>query len=162
MAGRGQGEEYITGKVKFSQTVTPSQFDKYSVVLYPDEESLKIIDDLKKRGIKNELKKDDDGYFIAFHRPTFIQKQNGARIGLEAPKIMNKEGNFVTDVIGPGSDVTVTLEIYGGKGPKGSYMAARLAAVRINNLVPYGSNAMTPNEKKQVRDLANQPQQVWD
>ena len=162
MAARSQGDVQITGKVKFAQTINPGKYDKYSIVLYPDAESLDKINELRKEGIKNELKKDEDGYYIGFHRATFIETHGGRKIPLEAPKIMNKEGALVNDIIGPGSDVTVRLETYGGTGPKGKYKAARFAALRIDNFVPYVGNNFTEAERMQTRGLAEAPTPVWE
>lgn len=161
MASRGLGDEFIEGKVKFIQTHMPSKFDKYSIVLYLSGKGLDKFNELKERGIKNELKKDEDGYYASFHRPTFIETRDGRKIPLEPPKMMDKEGALNTDMVAPGSDVTVKLETYGGAGSKGKYFAARLSAVRVDNLVPYAGKLLSTEDARAVRGLAEQPEQLF-
>lgn len=163
MASRSQGDVFVSGKVKFAMLHELSQFNKYSIVLYPDEESMKKVNELKTKGIKNEIKKDDDGYFIGFHRAPFIETKDGRNIPLGPPLVLNKEGGQDTALVGKGSDVIIQLDTYGGSGAKGKYMAARLTAVRIINLVPYGGQGeFPPGIERQVRGLAEQPIPLWD
>src|SRR5690349_14026382 len=72
-------EIFLSGKCKHNWLVTPdTKFDaqgKWSIVLYPDAPSLAKIQELKERkggtdGIMNHLKKDEEGYYMTFTRPT--------------------------------------------------------------------------------------------
>jgi len=55
------------------------KYNKWQVLLYPDEPSLKLIRGLQDEGIKNRLKQDDDGFNMTFSRPTL---EKIVRLGL--------------------------------------------------------------------------------
>ena len=156
---------YITGKCKYARLSNPDPvYEKWSIAVYPaDQADLDKIKKLKEEGIKNELKKDDDGYYMTFSRPLKIKRKTGQVQPMEAPVVTDKEGVIVTEMLGNGSDVTIKLETYGGAGPGGfgRYKAARLAAVRVNNLVPYTVPDLGENAVKQARGLQEQPEQIF-
>lgn len=161
---RGTIPVYITGKCKYARTKKPDEkYEKWTITVYPDETSMKEVYKLIDEGIKNKLRKDEDGYNISFGRPTFIRSKKGPDIPLAAPIVMNKDGVVIEDLIGDGSDVTVKLETYGGPGPRGvgRYKAARLAAIRINNLVPYTRDSMTDEQKHSTKGIMEQPIQLF-
>jgi hypothetical protein len=160
----GSDPVYITGKCKWARTTLPDPtYEKWSIAVYPIAEDLPKLHKLISEGIRNQLKKDDDGYYMNFSRPIRIKLKTGNVMPMEAPKIIDKDGVIFTDIIGDGSDVTVKLETYGGAGPggKGSYKAARLGAVRINHLVPYTKTSLSEYGQKQIGDLDKQPEQPF-
>ena len=151
---------YVEGKCKWARTQTPDPWGNYKITLYPTPESLEKIREL---GLKNTLKKDEEGYNVTFRRPT--SKLMRGKITTFAPPIMlDIEGNPLYDVmIGNGSDVTLRLEVYdythpvGGKGT-----AARLAAIRVDNLVPFQKERdFEEDQQIQVGDLDKQPPQLF-
>lgn len=156
---------YITGKCKFARTVNPDPtYEKWGITIWPkDNVELNKLNKLKSDGVRNELKKDDDGYYMSFSRPIKIRTRAGKIIPLEAPVVIDPEGVVFNDYIGNGSDVTIKLETYGGPGPGGigKYYAARLESVRINDLVPYTTEQLPEAEQRQVRGLNEQPQQLF-
>jgi len=130
---------YVTGKCKWARMKSPDpRFHKYSITLWPENLSeLSKVQELKSKGIRNDLKKDDDGYYMTFSRPSTIKLRTGLTKVIAPPLMVNKDGELFEDNIGDGSDVTVKLETYGGESGQGKYYAARLESVRINHLVPY-------------------------
>lgn len=129
----------VHGKVKFIHAVHMSQYDKWSVTIYPDNSSLEKIRELQADGLKNVLKKDEDNqYYISFHRePTKMMR--GKLVAFTAPKVIDKAGQPMDgSLIGRQSDVTVRLEVY--RNPPGGmyrYVAARWDSLRVNDLVPW-------------------------
>lgn len=161
---------YLKGKTKWFRPVIPDEkFAKWSHVLYPDTESLEIIRSLQAQGAKNQLKKDDDGYYVNIGRPTQIKKSSGIGIqmvGMSPPRIMDKDGKLMDGQInvGNGSDVTTKIEVYEHKTPAGGKAKAmRWAASRIDNLVEFKPERDFDNDrdKKQVEGLADQPEQIF-
>lgn len=152
-------EIFLQGKVKWARMKTPGQFGKWSIVLYPDAESLDIIKGLINDGIKNELKKDDDGYYITFSRPVEKTDRQGRRFPFSPPVTLDKENRVIEDQIGNGSDCGIKLEIYGGPRPGGgSYKAARLNSVKVFNLVPYNPEESS-KDKFEIRSVTGMKEQ---
>lgn len=136
---------------------------KWSIRLYPTQESYDAILELKKEGIRNVLKKDEDGYYTTFSRP--CQKMFKGRLkAFEPPVIEDKDGSPLprSTRIGNGSDVTITIEVYYFTTPqKTEGAAARLASVRIDNLVPYTREDYNPKEQRAAKAVDKLPVQTW-
>jgi hypothetical protein len=158
---RGAEELYLKGKAKWANRlyVPDIEYKKWGLVLYPDHASLEIIRDLQAQGVKNVLKKDDDGYYISLGRPT-EKVIRGKVIPFSPPVVLDADGNATTVSIGNGSDVTVKMEVYSHGTPTGGKAKAmRLQSVRIDNLVPYAQDSFTPEEQELTAGLAEQPPQ---
>lgn len=154
----------VMGKIKFIHAVSFNKFEKWSVVFYPTPPSLEIIRDLQSQGVKNVMKKDDDGYYIQFSRePTKMMR--GKVIAFTAPKVIDREGKpFDGTKIGRGSDATIRLEVYQHGTPSGGKAkAARFDSVRIDNLVPWEVDKdLPPLEAENVKSLTESPaQEPW-
>lgn len=154
----------VQGKLKYVHAVAFNKYDKWSVVFYPNQASLEIIRDLQAQGVKNVMKKDDDGYFIQFSRePTKLMR--GKVIAFTAPKVIDKEGKqFDGNKIGRGSDATIRLEVYQHGTPSGGKAkAARWDSIRIDNLVPWDPDkSLTADEAENVKSLTESPaQEPW-
>src|SRR5258707_6006804 len=115
---------YIKGKVRFAM-LPPGAPDmgfggsgaaRYKVILYPIPEDVDVIRNLQKEGVKNIEKRDEDGSYFAFSRPTAILAA-GKTIGLEPPTVVDKDNNTFHGLVGKGSDVTIKLEVYKHKVP---------------------------------------------
>lgn len=145
----------LHGKIKYIHAVAFNKYEKWSVTFYPTEESMKVILDLKADGVKNVLKKDDDGYYIQFSRePTKLMR--GKVVAFTAPKVIDREGKpFDGNKIGWGSDATIRLEVYQHGTPSGGKSkAARWDSVRIDNLVPFEVDRdLPPAEAEAVKSL---------
>lgn len=146
---------YLKGKAKWARLQQPDpQYNKYNIVLYPDDESLNKIRDLQAEGIKNVVKKDDEGYNVNFSRPA-SKLIRGKVVGFEKPTVVDADGNLIDVRLGNGSDVTLKIEVYGGKAPTGgSYKAARLEAVRVDNLIEY---VPSQEEQENIDGFATEP-----
>lgn len=152
---------FVKGKTKWFRAAQPDpKYEKWSHVLWLDNESLEKIRELQARGLKNLLKKDEDGYYISLGRPT-NRKINGRITGLAPPEVIMADG--VTPLrnvnVGNGSDVTTKLEVYEHKTPGGGKaVAARWLSSRIDNLVEFdGKHDFTEGEAAAVKGLAEQP-----
>lgn len=153
----------IQGKIKFVHAVNFNKYDKWSVVIYPTTQSLEVIRDLQAQGIKNVMKKDEDGYFIQFSRePTKLMR--GKVVAFAAPRVVDKDGVLMDgNKIGWGSDATVRLEVYQHGTPNGGKAkAARWDSLRIDNLVEWQADKDLPAaEAAAVKDLVNSPEQLF-
>lgn len=152
---------YIKGKVSWVRNITPNQWDKWSITVHPDAEGLEAIRDLQAQGIKNVIKKDEEGYYCAFSRPTSVTIRKGFTTGVTPPEVVDADGNPMENTpIGNGSDGTVKLEIYSHPTPTGGRAkAARWAALRIDNLIPFNRDTDYPDPaRKELSDgLKEQP-----
>lgn len=152
----------VHGKISWLYAVGFNKFDVWSVTLHPDTASLEVLRDLQAQGMKNQMKKDEDGYFMAFRRdPSKLIK--GKMVAFTAPTVVDKEGIPMDGTrIGNGSDGTIRLEVYGHTTPAGgSSKAARFHGVRINNLVPFNPSNDFPTKAaaENAEALKNAPEQ---
>lgn len=93
---------------------------------------------------------------MTFRRPA-NKKIRGELRAFAPPNIMDKSGQLITDLIGNGSDGIVKLEIYGFKPPIGNpAIAARLLAIRVDNLVPYSKESFGKDLTNTMSGLAEQ------
>lgn len=154
--GKGSEDVYVKGKVSWVKAVQPNQWDKWQVTLHPDAESLEVIRDLQSQGIKNVIKKDDDGYYVAFSRPTTIELRKGVLTGVTPPEVVDANGAPMENVaIGNGSDATVKLEVYSHPTPTGGRAkAARWAALRIDNLIPFNRDTDYPDADQSRKEVS--------
>jgi len=151
---------FIQGKLSWLKCTIPDEWSKWKVTIHPNSESLERIRELQSEGIKNVLKKDDDGYHITFSRPT--QKMiKGKVVGLAPPEVLQADGKTpLTGVlVGNGSDGTVKLEVYSHGTPGGGKAkAARLLSIKVDNLIPFEMNRdFNPNQKEAVAGLKEVP-----
>lgn len=126
----------LQGKAKWAKLVRPNKYGKWSLDLYMDQDN---IDKFKSMGVKNHLKKDEEGYYVSFGRPT-SRVVRGQIIAMPPPILLDKDNvPTVMDNVGNGSDVTVKIEHYSYTNPlnKTKEHACRIHAVRIDNLVPF-------------------------
>jgi hypothetical protein len=149
---------YLQGKGKYVRIFEPDiQFPRWNLLLYPDTPSLEKIKELQKAGIKNKLKKDDDGYNMTFSRPTFKEnKKTGVTIPFSPPYVTDKN-DLIWDrtvKIGDGSDLTIGLDVYdhGVPGTTNKAKAARLKSVRVENLVPYTAYVKEETDPLAIKD----------
>lgn len=161
----GSDYVYIQGKVSWVKYVTPDPlYNKWSCTIHPNEEGMEIIRDLQTKGVKNQWKKDEDGYYISFSRPA-DRKIKGKVIGMAPPVVLNQDGTPMDGVaVGNGSDGTLKLEIYQHPTPSGGKAkAARWAALKIDNLVPFNKDTDFPDpaQREQAAGLDEQPVQLF-
>lgn len=162
---------YLQGKVKWFRPIQPDmQYDppSWSQIFYPNEESLNKIRDLQAEGVKNVLKKDEDGFFVRLKRPTYLKKiinNSESKVALQPPEVVIESGGAIVpfkDMVGNGSDVTNKMEVYQHATPGGGKAKAmRWLASKIDNLIPFEKRSdFTTGEAQAVENLDKQPQQT--
>lgn len=133
---------YVTGELKWARTkeaeTDPWGNTAWKVTVFLDKgsESIETVMDMQSQGIKNTLKKDHDTgqYFINFKR-TAVDKKGKINT---PPKVVDKDGNPLNDLIGNGSKGTVKLELRTFKlKTGGNGAAATLDTIKVDELVPY-------------------------
>ena len=162
---------YLQGKTKWFRHSAPNKFGSWSHDLYLDPPSLEKWKELQEgsediQGIKNQLRKDEDGYFVTLRRPVEKQLRTGKKIGFAPPDVFMADGvTPLRDInIGDGSDVTTKLEVYTHfipGSPNKMGRAIRWLSSKIDNLVPFEnkSSEFTKEEQRAVKGLAEQPAQ---
>jgi hypothetical protein len=166
---------FLTGKCKWAKlTVPDAKFGdpKWSIVLYLNQPSYEQFMELKKApgGVKNVVKKDEDGYYVTLSRPT--QRNYKGQIKAFIPPVVLdgrtklEDGSFppLTEYIGNGSDVTVKCEYYSYlmQATKTTEHAIRLVSVRVDNLVPYAPKRDdTPERAEASAGMDKQPQPLF-
>jgi hypothetical protein len=158
---------FFQGKAKWVKSAQPNKFGNWSHDIYFNDESLEKFKKLQQdtdlvEGIKNTLKKDEDGFYASISRPT-SKLMKGKVVGFAPPIILDQTGQPLVDVlIGNGSDITTKIEYYVYKKPIGTRKgsAIRWFATKVDNLIPFVSQRdFDDGQEKQVRGLAEQPAQ---
>ena len=152
--------EYVQGKLSWVRVVKPdTTFNKWTVNIHPTQAGLELIREWQGEGMKNVLKKDDDGYYTRFGCPCNRMRKDGTMWTFEAPTVVDKDGYPMDgSAIGNGSDGTLKLEVYEHGTPGGGKaIAARLVGVRVDNLVPFSEEDFTDKEAILAAGLKEQP-----
>lgn len=133
LKGRGK---WISKQYKEWKKPDGSVDKRWSMLFYPDPEALEEIRDLQMKGLKNSLRRDDDGVCISFGRPV-ERKSNGKVNVLSPPAITDADGKDVSDIVGNGSEVTIILDVYEHSVPnsRNKSVAARWEGVIVTDLV---------------------------
>ena len=158
---------FIQGKLSWVRCESPNEWGKWTVCVHPTAESLEKIRELQAQGMKNVIKKDDDGYYTTFGRPT--QKMlKGKVIGFAPPEILIPDGKnddgtprvkkLTGILVGNGSDGVVKLEVYSHGTPGGGKAkSSRLLSILVTNLVPFEiKRDFTDGRKETVDGLVDQ------
>jgi hypothetical protein len=153
--------EFFKGKCKFARLQQPDDQYGWGMKFYPDQDSLDRFKSWQAKGIKNELKRDDDGDFFYLRRPYRKERKNGPDIYFTKPVILNKENLPIDTMIGDGSDLIAKAEIYEYKFQNKPGKAMRLAGVKIENLVPYNIPSMSDGEQRLTKDLTEQKAETY-
>ena len=161
----------VKGKCKWAHVTRLNRYDAWSIELWPLPDDLEVIRDLQAQGLKNVLKKDEEGYNIRFKRDP--KREIRLRTGelktliFAPPTVTMSDGSPLPSgsSIGNGSDVTVLLEVYTHGTPGGGKaVAARLEGVRVDNLIPFepARDYETDEERERAAEVAGQPEHRWD
>ena len=155
---------YIQGKVSWVKNKTTNKWNKYSVQIHPNPEGLEIVRDLQAAGLKNNLKKDDDGYFVNFTRPASKEFKSGKIQTYAPPELFDAEGKRYEGGVGNGSDATLKIEVYEHDTPGGGKAkAARWVSARIDHQIPWDlEEDGTDDQKFMQAGLKDQPEQLWN
>lgn len=141
---RGQNSTImeLKGKLMWVRVVELNKYGKWSLDLYPDNESLEKLRRLQADGIKNVIKLDDEGqYHVQISRPASIELTKGQATSVTPVKVRDKDKQPLPENIrvGNGSDGVVAVEVYTHKVPNSEKRAKamRLYGVEVHNLVPF-------------------------
>lgn len=154
------------GKVGWVRHIMPNKFDKWSCQFWPDTESLERIRELQAEGVKNVIKKDDDGYNLQLSRPTTVEFRKGVKQGVTPPLITDMDGKPLENLaIGNGTDAVVVCEKYTHRVPNSEKRATaiRWMGLKIENLVPFNvdSDYTNPELAETAKALAEEPKSIW-
>lgn len=162
MANFNKSQNYfIQGKAAWFRPKIPNKWNKWSTQLHPNGEGLELIRDLQAQGLKNQLKKDDDGYFLNISRPVTKETATGKILSFVPVEVFSADGTPFDGNVGNGSDVTIKVEVYEHATPGGGKAKAmRWVSARIDNLVPFNPDKdMNEYEKEASSGLKDQPKQ---
>ena len=157
---------FITGKVKYCNTVVPNKWQKWTCIIYLDKPSYELILKLKEeKGIKNKLQKDEDGYYMAFSRPVSMTTRQGKIIPFNPPIVLDSDGETQLSnvLLGPNSDVELKIEMYGYSPPgvTSKEYAIRWESLRVITLVQPVVENFPKREQQQVAGLGGKPIPKW-
>jgi hypothetical protein len=157
---------FLKGKAKWVTTTKTNEWGKWTMVLYPNPESLELIRELQGQGVKNVIKKDEDGYYVRLSRNNEF-KFNGKIKGNTPPVVFDgsrplPDGGYaiVQGLVGNGSDVTVKMEVYSHRvpgSPGKMAKAMRWESVRVDTLVPYSKVDYDADTNKQLAGFEETP-----
>jgi hypothetical protein len=141
--------------------------------------SPKSLEDLRnligEKGLKTQIKKDDDGWFVRLNRVCELTLKTGKIVGMLPPEVFDgmhpikdEDGKVVgypplSEPIGNGSDGVAKIEVYPytiphTDGKKG--YALRWHSLRIDTLVPFNKASFDEAMDNGVRGLPEQPKQA--
>ncbi len=164
-------EVYLQGMFKYVRTPNLDQFGKWSCRCYPTPESLEVIRELQTKGLKNGMKKDEDGYNVGIAcQPS--KEMKGKVVTFPAPivfdgsKPKDASGNYplLTVPVGNGSTGIAKVEVYKHKVPNsnGTAVAWRWKSLLVTNLIPYTPAAdFTDVEADAAAGLGDQKEQLF-
>src|ERR1700753_3499829 len=113
--------EYVQGKLSWVKVVKPDlTYNCWTATIHPTPDSLEKIREWQSEGLKNQIKKDDDGWYTKFRCQVSRERKDGTIWTFEAPKVVDKDGRPMDgNTIGNGSDGTIKLEVYEHGTPGG-------------------------------------------
>ena len=156
---------YVQGKLgPFPKLKTPDvKFNCWVATIYPTKDSLEQIRELQAEGLKNVIKKDEDGYFVRFRCDTFKPRKDGTVWTFAQPVVVDMDNRPVDgDVVGQGSDVTLKLEVYEHPTPTGGKsIAARLVGVRVDNLIEFDPDRDMDDDTREIATGLNKVQPLF-
>lgn len=167
---------YLEGKASWVQAHKVNQWGKWSMQLHLSPKSLDYLRELiAEKGLKTQIKKDDDGWFIRLSRPAQLTLKTGKIVGLTQPEVLDGQHPITSEdgkkiyppliePIGNGSDVVVKCDLYQytvpmTNGKKG--YAMRWNSVRVDNLVPFNRPSFDDALERASEGLSEQPAQAW-
>jgi hypothetical protein len=130
-------------------------------MLYLDDKSKTIWQQLKEEGIQNRMKTDQDGAFVTLRCP--IEKKIRGTMTKMNPILAIKDQVPYIGMIGDGSDITCMVTVYDYRKPitNEAGKAIRLSAIKINNLVEPTLKALPQAGQEQAAALIGQADPIW-
>jgi len=161
---RNRSEEEVTlkGKIKWCKHIVPdTTFEpggKWSVVIYLEGKELDKARELQAQGIKNTIKKDEDGWYMTVSRKASYEVR-GKHIGRTPPEVFRVVDGMKETInrpVGNGSDGVIKAMLWSSKNFPGKNL--RWEALRIDNLIEYEDLRDYP----ELKNLAEEePEQLW-
>lgn len=157
---------FLKGKFGWVRHIRPDMaFEphKWTVTLWPDGESLEKIKQLKKEGLQNHLKLDDDGQqYIQFSRKTEANVR-GKKVPLAPPVVIDANKVPIDRPIGNGSDGIIELETYKHKTsvPGQFKKAARWSRMRVDNMIEFNPEQDFPDKGESIKAIGEEPEQLF-
>lgn len=163
-SGANHEYEYLSGKAKWAKFFVPSAYNKYTVDLNLDQESLGKVLALKKRGVKNVLKNEEGEYWITLSSPSRIDTKMGPKM-MQPPGVVNADGSDWDPKVGVGNGSDITCKVWVRKySHQGKDMVAlRLYGVKVDNLIPFNPRTDFDDDRKRIQTegLSEQVRKPW-
>lgn len=168
MAGRRPEEEvFLKGIIKWCKHLRPDMtFDpgKWSVDMYIEGLELEKVREWQAEGIKNKVKKDNDGWFITLSRKCSFKSKGGKIVGLEPPFVFRLEGEQkvpIVTLVGNGSVGVAKCALWSfNPSPLISGKALRWEALRVDEFKEYTVkddwNTEKDPDQRQIRGIDEQ------
>ena len=160
---RKEEEVFLKGKIKWCKHIRPdTTYNKWSVVMYITGDELdKAREWQATQGIKNTIRKDDDGWYITLSRKTTITVK-GRDVGLEPPRVFTMANGPdgpvevpVNEAIGNGSDGVAKCILWSSRNYPGKNL--RWEALRIDNLIKFDAKSDYPDGGEGLKNLKEEP-----
>lgn len=164
---RREEEVFLKGKIKWCKHIKPdSMYNKWSVVMYINGPELDKAREWQAMGIKNTIKKDDDGWFITLSRKCVITVK-GRDVGMAPPNVFTVEkgpdGDVevpVLEAVGNGSDGVAKCILWSSKNYPGRNL--RWEALRIDTLLKFDTKRDYPDGGASLETLkAEEPEHLF-
>jgi hypothetical protein len=139
--------EFVTlkGELMWIRTKEPEEYNgkkSWKATIRPDQESVMKVMDLQAKGVKNQLKKDEHGYYINFSRPTEKKKKTGEVFRTyNPPQVTDRSGKVIDDMVANGAKGEMKLEFDRFKGQMGMIGVAMLDSLVLDEWQKYGAEA---------------------
>jgi hypothetical protein len=159
LAYKKDEEVFLKGKIKWCKHIRPdATYNKWSVTMYIAGAELDKAREWQAMGIKNTIKKDDDGWYITLSRKTSITVKN-REIGLEPPHVVDKEGKPITEMVGNGSDGVAKCILWSTRNYPGKNL--RWEALRVDNFIPFTPANDYPDGGESLENLKKEPELLF-
>jgi len=133
----------LNGKVKWTNRLFEAETytgpdgrteTSWSVLFYPDDKALDTIYSLQSQGVKNTIRRDEEGFSIRYKRPT-ERKMKGEVVTFQPPVVSGPDGSpWDKNVsIGNGSAAVIDLTVYSHHIP-GSTTGKKAKACRLEGV----------------------------
>lgn len=159
---------YLHGMFNWVRTPQLDQYGKWSTQCYLTPESLEIVRELQLKGLKNRLRKDDDGYNVTLSCPPSKITKTGKTITFPAPTLLIKDENGqpipLTVPVGHGSKGIAKLDVYEHVVPNSTAKAVawRWTSLLVEELIPFTPKEdFNEDELKAISGLADQREQLF-
>lgn len=159
-AFRKEENVFLKGKIKWCKHIRPdTQYSKWSVVMYIAGEELDKVREWQAAGIKNSVKKDEDGWFITLSRKTSFTYK-GREVGLEPPRVVDAKGVPIVGNIGNGSDGVAECILWMSKNYPGKNL--RWVGLRVDNLIEFNAERDYIDHGEGLKPLlAEEPERLF-